>query len=68
MQHWYTPLVEVDKAEQVPLPHWMKMARPDRKNFVLTLKCGHTVKRASYNNKPLPKTCRCKKCGYLKDD
>lgn len=64
---WVRALKAVAARKELPRPRWMTFARFDRKAWELTLECGHTVQRVSYDSKPLPKRCECRTCMVLKE-
>lgn len=60
---WVSPKRKIVSAEQVDTS-WQTMTRKDRKDFVLTLECGHKVKRSTYDSKPMAENACCPECGY----
>jgi hypothetical protein len=65
---WRTPLKKVVASRLLPRPWWMTQVRQDRRTWVVTLECGHEVKRNTYGDRQLPKRCKCTKCQFhIKD-
>ncbi len=61
---WIKPLKAVVASELLPRPAYWTHNRKDRYYYLVTLECGHQIKRVVYGQATLPARCKCSKCGH----